>query len=143
MPRARTVTCCRAVICASVALSLIAIDAGVAFAVDATDSALQATAPTRYQVRKGDSLSAIGAETVSASPLAAANNIRNLQLIVVGQWLVIPGPTPPAPPGASGTPGASDASIVAPVLMPAAACRMGPPFRLPRLLPRRVPCSVT
>ena len=53
MPRARSVPWLRAVVGASLVLSLCAIDFGVAFAADSTDSALQgqAQAPTSYQVR--------------------------------------------------------------------------------------------
>ncbi len=111
MPRARTVPWLRAVVCASLVLSLCAIDFGVAFAADATDPALQGPAqgPTSYQVRKGDSLSSIARRNgVSVAALASANNIRNVQLIVVGQRLVIPSPAPVGSP------------LVAPTLVPAA-----------------------
>ena len=111
MPRARSVPWLRAVVGASLVLSLCAIDFGVAFAADSTDSALQgqAQAPTSYQVRKGDSLSSIARRNgVSVAALASANNIRNVQLIVVGQWLVIPSPA------LVGSP------LVAPTLVPAA-----------------------
>ena len=111
MPRARIVALSRAVVCASVVLSLCAVDVGVAFAADSTDPALQAPAPMRYQVRRGDSLSAIARKHgVTIAALAAANNIRNLSLIVVGQWLVIPS-------AGSLTPAA--APLVAPTLVPA------------------------
>jgi LysM repeat protein len=111
MPRARSVPWLRAVVGASLVLSLCAIDFGVAFAADSTDSALQgqAQAPTSYQVRKGDSLSSIARRNgVSVAALASANNIRNVQLIVVGQWLVIPSPA------LAGSP------LVTPTLVPAA-----------------------
>ena len=129
MPRARSVPWLRAVVGASLVLSLCAIDFGVAFAADSTDSALQgqAQAPTSYQVRKGDSLSSIARRNgVSVAALASANNIRNVQLIVVGQWLVIPSPA------LAGSP------LVAPTLVPAAVPAPGrsrsspPPGRRPR-----------
>ena len=110
MPRARSVPWLRAVVGASLVLSLCAIDLGVAFAADATDPALQGQtqAPASYQVRKGDSLSSIARRNgVSVTALASANNIRNVQLIVVGHWLVIPSPAP------AGSP------LVAPTLVPA------------------------
>ena len=60
------------------------------------------SAPTgRYTVRRGDSLSKIGARVgASVSQLRAWNGIRG-STIVIGQVLKVPGPAPAAPPPAS------------------------------------------
>jgi len=51
---------------------------------------------TTYTVKAGDTLSAIAARyNTTVSQLAAANNITNVNLIIVGQVLTIPGTTPP------------------------------------------------
>ncbi len=68
-----------------------------------------AAQPTRYTVRSGDSLSAIGARFgVSYQSIAAANGIANPNHISVGQVLTIPGkgvsgPAPVINPGPSGS----------------------------------------
>jgi LysM repeat protein len=58
-----------------------------------------------YTVKAGDTLSAIAARygtTVAA--IAAANGVRNVNFIYVGQKLVIPGAVAGDPPPATGTP---------------------------------------
>ncbi len=57
-------------------------------------------APTRYVVQRGDTLYSIARRFgVSIWQLASLNNIPNINLIYVGQVLIIPtpGPTPPGP----------------------------------------------
>ena len=72
----------------------------------ASSGAVGQTPTGRYTVRRGDSLSAIGARVgASVSQLRAWNGIRG-STIQVGQTLKVPGP-PPAPPArtaAAGTP---------------------------------------
>lgn len=72
------------------------------------------TSGSRYTVRPGDTLSAIGSRFgVSYQSIAQANGISNPNLIHVGQSLVIPGrnggatpaPTPTPPPSGGGTVG--------------------------------------
>jgi N-acetylmuramoyl-L-alanine amidase len=102
MPRARK-SFVHGVVGASIVLSMAAVDvgpvlaAGTGTAVPATDTSV------RYQVRKGDSLSAIARRNgVTVGALTAANHLTNPHLIVVGQWLVIPGALAPgAPPAAT------------------------------------------
>ena len=63
------------------------------------------TAGTIYTVRAGDTLTSIAARygtTVAA--IAAANGIRNVNLIYVGQKLLIPGAATGDPPPSGGTP---------------------------------------
>ncbi len=60
---------------------------------------------TRYTVRAGDTLSRIaGAYGVSVSAIAQANNIANINLIYVGQSLLIPGSSSTPPPTPTPTP---------------------------------------
>lgn len=71
---------------------------------------------TRYTVRPGDTLSAIGARFgVSYMSIARANNIANPNLIRVGQQLVIPGrngtPSPAPAPTPAPSPGGSVSGI--------------------------------
>lgn len=119
MPRARIVTICtatslRVAIGVSVVLSLCVVDAGVALGADAPTSGQATSAPARYQVKKGDSLSTIARRNgVSVPALAAANGISNVHLIVVGQWLIIPNAT-------SSAPAAPAAPAAAPILVPTA-----------------------
>lgn len=65
-------------------------------------AAASGSAPTgRYTVRRGDSLSKIGARVgASVSQLRAWNGIRG-STIVIGQVLKVPGPAPAAPPPAA------------------------------------------
>ncbi|MGC8877743.1 MAG: LysM peptidoglycan-binding domain-containing protein [Anaerolineae bacterium] len=61
--------------------------------------------PTRYVVQRGDTLYSIARRFgVSIWQLASLNNIPNINLIYVGQVLIIPapGPTPPGPGPAPG-----------------------------------------
>ena len=118
MPRARK-SFVYGVVGASIVLSMAAVDvgpvlaAGTGTAVPATDTSV------RYQVRKGDSLSAIARRNgVTVGALTAANHLTNPHLIVVGQWLVIPGALAPAAPPAA-TP-VAPATLV-PAATPAAA----------------------
>jgi LysM repeat protein len=117
MPPARIATSFRVAIGVSVVLSLFAVDVGTAFGADAPSSGQPSSAPVRYQVKKGDSLSAIARRNgVSVAALAAANGISNVHLIVVGQSLVIPTagvlvPSATPPPPAAPTP-VSSASYV-------------------------------
>ncbi|HTN78382.1 MAG TPA: LysM peptidoglycan-binding domain-containing protein [Acidimicrobiales bacterium] len=103
MPRARTPNRSRALVCASIVLAVCVFDSGLALAADPGDATIEAAASPRYQVRKGDSLTAIARRNgVTVAALAAANGIHNVHLIRIGQWLVIPGPgvaaASPAPP---------------------------------------------
>jgi len=81
-------------------------------------SAASYTSPSQiaaYVVRPGDTLSAIGARYgVSLAALAAANNIGQMSLIVVGQRLTIPsgGAAVPATAGPASTYGGSIESIL-------------------------------
>ncbi len=124
MPRARIVSLLRAFIAASTVLALGAVDAGVALAADTPSVGVQPSEPVRYQVKKGDSLSLIARRNgVSVADLASANGISNVHLIVIGQWLVIPGPgtaVRPAEPVAA-------APIAAPLLVPGPASPTPPP----------------
>ena len=108
MPRARIPNRSRVLVCASVVLAVCVFDSGLAWAADPSDATVEATTPARYQVRKGDSLSTIARRNgVTVAALAAANGIRNVHLIRIGQWLVIPGPDV--------APAAPAATLVAPV----------------------------
>src|SRR5690606_31509676 len=63
---------------------------------------LPPTGGTTYTVKAGDTLYSIAKKyNVTVAALAKANNITNYNLIRVGQVLVIPGTTPPAPPPAT------------------------------------------
>lgn len=82
----------------AVALSLVVVD--VAAAVEAPPVAPSSATPVevRHQVRKGETLSLIARRNgVTVSALVAANGITNVNRIVVGQWLVIPTASGPAP----------------------------------------------
>jgi LysM repeat protein len=119
MPRARN-SFVRGVVGASIALSMAAVDVGPALATDTGTGVPATDTSVRYQVRKGDSLTAIARRNgVTVSALAAANHLTNLRLIVVGQWLVIPGTvaTGAAPPAAAPVVGA----VLVPSATPAAA----------------------
>ena len=86
MPRARN-SFVRGVVGASIALSMAAVDVGPALATDTGTGVPATDTSVRYQVRKGDSLTAIARRNgVTVSALAAANHLTNLRLIVVGQW---------------------------------------------------------
>ena len=96
MPRARN-SFVRSVVGASIALSMAAVDVGPALAADTGNGVPATDTSVRYQVRRGDSLSSIARRNgVTVGALAAANHITNLHLIVVGQWLVIPGALAPS-----------------------------------------------
>ena len=90
------------VIGVSIVLSMAAVDVGPALAADAPAPVVPATdTSVRYQVSKGDSLSSIARRNgVTVGALTTANHLTNPHLIVVGQWLVIPGAArrPPAAP---------------------------------------------
>jgi LysM repeat protein len=109
MPRARIVSLVYGVVGASIVLSMAAVEAAPALAADTTTDVPAADTTVRYQVRKGDSLSSIARRNgVTVSSLAAANSIGNVHLILVGQWLVIPGAATPS------------ADPIVPVVVPAA-----------------------
>ena len=82
-----------------------------------TATAASGSAPTgRYTVRRGDSLSRIGARVgASVAQLKAWNGIRGTT-IRVGQTLKVPGPAPkaPAPQRASASPGIPESRTPAP-----------------------------
>ena len=90
MPRARN-SFVHGVVGASIVLSMAAVDVGPALAADTGNGVPATDTSVRYQVRKGDSLSAIARRNgVTVGALTAANHLTNPHLIVVGQWLVIP-----------------------------------------------------
>jgi LysM repeat protein len=101
MPRARK-SFVHGVVGASIVLSMAAVDVGPVLAADTGTGVPATDTSVRYQVRKGDSLSAIARRNgVTVGALTAANHLTNPHLIVVGQWLVIPGALAPgAPPAA-------------------------------------------
>lgn len=60
----------------------------------APTSTVQVSAPVYYTVKKGDSLKAIALKhKMTAVTLASANKIKNVNMIIVGQRLKIPGRT--------------------------------------------------
>ena len=72
----------------------------VALLVAGTQPAGAASDPTRYQVQRGESLSAIAAKLgVSVSSLVRANSLANPDLVYAGTWLRVPDGS-----GASGAP---------------------------------------
>ncbi|MHB1293478.1 MAG: LysM peptidoglycan-binding domain-containing protein [Anaerolineae bacterium] len=82
-----------------------------------------ATEYTSYTVKRGDSLLSIAAKFgVSVRDLVARNNIRNSNLVFVGQTLIIPGT---ATTGATATPTPTPAGSVTPT--PTAAASSGIP----------------
>lgn len=61
-------------------------------------TANQALKPTSYTVKPGDTLATIAAQFgVTVQELAQANNIQDVNLLAVGQVLVIPQSLPPSP----------------------------------------------
>ena len=97
MPRARTALV-HGVVGASIVLSMAAVDVGPALAADTGNGVPATDTSVRYQVRRGDSLSSIARRNgVTVGALTTANHLTNPHLILVGQWLVIPGAlAPPA-----------------------------------------------
>jgi len=70
-----------------------------------------AAAADRYQIRRGDTLSAIAARVgVSLRRLASANHLADPNLVVAGTWLVVPGATGSAGGNGTGGSGSDDAS---------------------------------
>ncbi len=95
MPRARN-SFVHGVVGASIVLSMAAVDVGPALAADTGNGVPATDTSVRYQVRKGDSLSSIARRNgVTVGALTTANHLTNPHLILVGQWLVIPGALAP------------------------------------------------
>ena len=125
MPRART-SFVHGVVGASIVLSMAAVDVGPALAADAGTGVPVTDTSVRYQVRKGDSLSSIARRNgVTVGALTTANHLTNPHLILVGQWLVIPGA---AASGAEPAAAPIARATLAPTATPAAATPAASPL---------------